>query len=62
MKEKRMMKSTSICHATSSKLIPWDDVSFHINIYMSCHINIVSTLTKGGLIVDGRESTIFVGK
>jgi hypothetical protein len=30
--------SKSVCHSTSPNLTPQDDVSYHVNIQISCHI------------------------
>jgi hypothetical protein len=46
--------SSSMCRARSTKLTPQDGMAFHISIYVSCHVSIVSTSTKGWLIVDGQ--------
>jgi hypothetical protein len=48
--------STSTCYAMSSKLTPQDDMSFHVNVHMSCHISSFHVNQQGWSIANGRVS------
>jgi hypothetical protein len=46
--------SKSTCHSTLGKLTPHYDVSFHVNIHMSCYISSFHVNQQRWLTIDGQ--------